>query len=69
MGRVQDAFFGNVARRWQRALAFDNLESGVNFGLRHVLPVGPIRLDLAGDPSAEVDEDDPVLHLSVGMAF
>ncbi len=72
VGRLQGALFadvGNVSPEWQNALDFNSLESGLGIGLRYVLPVGPIRLDLAANPSPEAHEDELVLHLSVGMAF
>jgi outer membrane protein assembly factor BamA len=42
---------------------------GIGVGLRYLLPVGPLRLDLATNPDAEGDEDDWVLHVAVGLSF
>jgi outer membrane protein insertion porin family len=42
---------------------------GWGVGLRYLLPVGPLRLDLGINPEPRPGEDDWVLHLSVGMPF
>ncbi len=47
----------------------DDLGWGVGVGLRYLLPVGPLRLDVATNPDAEGDEDEWVLHLTVGLSF
>ena len=44
---------------------------GIGCGLQYMLPIGPVRADLAFNPDADHDrdEDDWVFHFSVGMAF
>lgn len=41
----------------------------LGLGLRYLLPVGPLRLDLAWNPDASSAEDNLVLHFAVGLAF
>lgn len=50
---------------------FNDFRSGVGTGLQYMLPVGPARLDLAFNPSPdeERNEEDYVIHFSIGMAF
>ena len=48
---------------------FEDFRSGYGIGVRYLLPVGALRLDWAYNPTARGDEDQSVLHLSVGMAF
>lgn len=48
---------------------FGEFRSGYGVGLRYLLPVGALRLDWAYNPTARADEDQSVLHISVGMAF
>jgi outer membrane protein assembly complex protein YaeT len=42
---------------------------GVGIGLRYMLPLGPLRLDLGFNPEARDREDDWVLHISLGVPF
>ena len=42
---------------------------GWGVGLRYLLPIGPLRLDLGLNPEPRAGEDEWVLHLSVGMPF
>ncbi|MCP3920647.1 MAG: BamA/TamA family outer membrane protein [bacterium] len=60
---------GNVVSDHSDYWDFDDFEVGVGVGLRYVLPVGPVRLDLAHNPNADSGEDDYVLHFAIGMAF
>jgi len=71
-GRFSGALFvdvGNVDEDAEEYLSFRDLRSGVGLGLRYLLPIGHVRLDAAVNPDAEDDEDDVVVHLSIGMAF
>lgn len=71
-GPLEGALFvdvGNVAEEAQDWLDFEDLSWGLGGGLRWLLPVGPLRLDVAVNPDPGDDEDTWVAHLSVGMAF
>jgi len=50
---------------------FSEFKFGIGVGLQYLLPVGPIRVDLAYNPSPEEiwHEDSWVFHFSLGMAF
>ena len=50
---------------------FSDMRVGLGIGLQYLLPVGPLRLDLAYNPDVERErgEDEFVLHFSVGTAF
>jgi len=50
---------------------FSEFKFGVGIGLQYLLPVGPIRIDLAWNPDPEEvwAEDEWVFHFSLGMAF
>ncbi len=61
--------WGTVASQAEDAFDFDVTGQGVGVGLRYLLPIGPIRLDVAWNPSPEDDEDDWVFHLALGQAF
>jgi outer membrane translocation and assembly module TamA len=43
--------------------------SGYGAGLRYLLPIGPLRVDLGVNPNPLDDEDELVLHVSVGFPF
>jgi len=61
------ADFGNVSLStsdW-----FEDIREGYGVGMRYLLPVGALRLDLGFNPNTRRNESDWVLHLSVGMAF
>jgi outer membrane protein assembly factor BamA len=70
---------GNVTLDYHDYLRFEGFRTGVGVGLRYLLPIGPVRLDLALNPDPEEDdpatldvdeeEDDLVLHFSVGFPF
>jgi len=71
-GRFQGALFydvGNVAARVEDYTEFAGLRSALGAGLRWLLPIGPVRLDLGVNPDPDRDEKDYVLHFSVGVAF
>jgi outer membrane protein insertion porin family len=72
LGRLDGVLFfdtGNVVEKASDTFTFDDLEIAVGTGLRYLLPVGPIRLDVGFNPGHDDDEDAYVIHLSVGMAF
>jgi translocation and assembly module TamA len=50
---------------------FKDFRPAVGVGLQYLTPVGPARVDFAFNPDKDSrrDEDDFVVHLSVGMAF
>ncbi len=50
---------------------FSEFKFGVGIGFQYLLPVGPIRLDIAynPDPDEARNEDTWVYHFSLGMAF
>jgi outer membrane protein assembly complex protein YaeT len=65
---------GNVLAEYEKAFDFSDLRSGVGLGLRYMLPIGPLRVDGAWNPSPrqitlDQRESSFVLHVSVGMAF
>ncbi len=59
---------GNVGRSVDD-YGFDDLRYAVGAGLRLVLPIGPLRLDLAHNPDRELGEKEWVTHFSVGYPF
>jgi outer membrane protein insertion porin family len=58
---------GNVSL--SRGDWFGDFRTGYGIGFRYLLPVGALRVDWGFNPTARGDEDEHVLHLSVGMAF
>ena len=50
---------------------FSEFKFGIGVGLQYLLPVGPIRVDVAYNPDPEEiwHEDSWVFHFSLGMAF
>jgi outer membrane protein assembly complex protein YaeT len=50
---------------------FSEFKFGIGLGLQYLLPVGPVRIDLAynPDPDETWAERDWVFHFSLGMAF
>ncbi len=60
---------GSVSADTSDVLDLEGYGWGVGAGLRYLLPVGPIRLDLGWNPDASSSEDNLVLHLAVGLAF
>jgi outer membrane protein insertion porin family len=70
--RFEGALFydtGNLETDYTDYLRFSDMRSAIGAGLRYVLPVGPIRLDVGVNPDPRQGESDYVVHLSVGMAF
>jgi outer membrane protein assembly factor BamA len=60
---------GNVEPRADKFWDFRDMRWGPGVGVRYLLPVGPIRLDLGYNPDQRPGEARWVLHLSVGMSF
>lgn len=71
-GPLSTALFydaGNLEPDHEQFLDFDDMRQALGVGLRYALPIGPIRLDAGWNPDAREQEDDWVIHLSVGMSF
>lgn len=60
---------GNVETDHERFFDLRDMRAGVGVGLRFMLPVGPVRFDVAANPNPRTDENRWVTHLAVGMAF
>ncbi len=56
------------AREWFEP---ESIRFAIGYGLRFLTPIGPLRLDFAWNPDRrdDVDEDEFVLHFSVGYSF
>jgi len=48
---------------------FQDFRGAVGCGFQYLLPVGPLRLDFALNPTPRESENPYALHFSVGMAF
>jgi outer membrane protein assembly complex protein YaeT len=71
-GKLEGALFydlGNVEEDQADYLRFSDRAAALGVGLRYMLPIGPVRADWGWNPSPEDDEDNSVLHISVGMPF
>jgi outer membrane protein insertion porin family len=69
---VHGALFGdlgnvtvNSAEYWD----FRDVRGAIGVGLRYMLPVGPLRVDVAFNPDRRHGEDEWVVHFSVGLPF
>lgn len=60
---------GNVLPDAQDALSLADTGLGVGVGVRWLLPIGPLRLDLAVNPDPEGGDDRFVVHLAVGAPY
>ncbi len=69
LGAALFADAGNVALDVQDYLDFDGFRFAVGVGLRYSLPIGPLRIDLGVNPNPLDDEDEYVLHFSVGYPY
>jgi outer membrane protein assembly factor BamA len=73
-GNLAGAIFadaGNVTEDVQDYLDFPGFRYGYGVGVRYQLPIGPVRFDVGWNPDADDDndEDEFVLHFSVGFPF
>ena len=71
-GNLSSALFfdlGNVAGNYEDYFEFNDFRSAIGIGLRYMLPIGPLRLDGGWNPNPEENDEDFVLHFSVGMPF
>ena len=48
-------------------MEFASFCTGLSLGVRYLLPIGPVRLDIGWNPNPESDEDELVVHFSVGL--
>ena len=72
LGKLDGALFvdaGNVETDSAEYFGFHGIAYAVGIGMRYRLPVGPVRLDVGWNPWPDDDEDQYVVHLSVGMPF
>ena len=72
IGHLQGALFfdaGNVLSSSSDYGSFIEVRYAVGAGLRYVLPIGPVRLDLGVNPDPEGGESSFVLHFSLGTAY
>jgi len=60
---------GNLPSEAEEAFQFRDLRYALGFGVRYLLPIGPVRLDFAWNPHPRDGEEGFVLHFSVGMPF
>ena len=71
-GALEGAVFfdsGNLQTDYAKVLSFDDMRHAVGAGLRYMLPIGPLRVDVGFNPNRRPGEDRFVVHFSVGMAF
>lgn len=71
-GNLAGALFadaGNIALDWRDYFDFPGWGYGVGLGLRYLLPIGPVRIDAGFNPFAEDEQDDWVVHFSVGYPY
>jgi outer membrane translocation and assembly module TamA len=71
-GRFDGALFwdaGNLESDFEDFFHLGNVRHALGFGLRYLLPVGPVRLDVGFNPDPRAGEADVVTHFSVGMSF
>jgi len=71
-GNFSGALFadaGNVVGQVEDYLGFDDFRFGLGAGIRYALPIGPLRIDLGLNPATRDQEDEYVLHFSVGYPF
>ncbi|MFT5286847.1 MAG: outer membrane protein insertion porin family [Planctomycetota bacterium] len=71
-GNMSSALFfdmGNVAPNYEDYFEFNDFRAAIGIGIRYMLPIGPLRLDGGWNPNPRDDDEDFVLHFSVGMPF
>ena len=71
-GAFQSALFfdaGLVEAQAEDLFDFESVRTGVGVGLRYLLPIGPLRVDLAFNPDRRSGESEWVVHFGIGMPF
>jgi outer membrane protein insertion porin family len=71
-GSLHGALFwdvGSVALEYQDLTEFEGYAGGVGFGIRYMLPIGPLRADLAFNTDPGEGDDAFYLHVAVGLPF
>lgn len=48
---------------------FEDPSYALGVGVRYILPIGPLRLDVAANPDPGEDEEDVVAHFAIGISF
>lgn len=72
VGAFQSAVFidaGFVEAQAEDLFSFDDVRMGVGFGVRYLLPIGPLRIDAGFNPDSRAGEDEWVIHFAIGMPF
>jgi len=72
VGNLESAFFfdaGNVVPQAGDFFDFPDFRTGLGVGVRYLLPIGPLRVDLGYNPSTRDGEDELVLHFAVGLPY
>ena len=72
LGKLSGALFidtGNVSPTVSEWSSFNDMRTAIGVGLRYLLPIGPLRVDAGFNPNPRTNEDDFVIHFSVGMSF
>ncbi|TDJ78438.1 MAG: hypothetical protein E2O39_01480, partial [Planctomycetota bacterium] len=72
IGNFSGALFydtGNVLQDYTDYFDLHGFRSAIGIGVRYMLPIGPLRLDVAANPDARDGEDDVVAHFAIGMSF
>jgi len=72
VGPLEGAVFvdtGNLLEDHTGFLEFRGMRHALGVGLRYLLPIGPVRLDVGWNPDPRGAEDDYAVHFSVGMPF
>jgi outer membrane protein assembly factor BamA len=59
---------GNIGRSVED-YGFDDMRYALGGGLRFLLPIGPVRFDLAKNPERGIGERNWTLHFSIGYPF
>lgn len=60
---------GNIAADASEWAEFKDIRHGYGIGLRYLLPVGPLRLDVGWNPDPGPGEDEFVPHFALGISF
>jgi outer membrane protein assembly factor BamA len=71
-GKVSGALFydlGSLAPSYEELGDLTRLVGGPGVGLRYMLPIGPLRIDVGINADPGPFDDDWVLHVAIGMPF